>query len=321
MKNLLFAVLFLSASVSGQEFNFDIYHTSLRDYLRMEEKLGSERIPTTSNHVSFSGDAQPIKFQRKENELPDLIVYYFFKEKDSSMSSVRYEWDVYNFEKKENNRKNKKFQKALIKKYRALEKEITGLYGASETEGDLSDLSKAETDGGLKKKNTWRPNDSTEIEMYTAISNFYRKKGMVTTNPTHRIRLYIRKIKKDKKEIPKLDSTRVTTLDRIAKDFFHALQAKNMEQSKVYLSGLIVQQVTDAQLYSITDNFNLEKETELMYSGVQLAPNGSTYTLLQYKHADDTSTPPGALIRVIFDEKDKIAGVQPVQLQGKISDK
>jgi len=32
----------------------------------MEERLGSERIPTTSNHVFFGGEAQPIKFLRTE---------------------------------------------------------------------------------------------------------------------------------------------------------------------------------------------------------------------------------------------------------------
>ena len=74
----------------------------------MEERLGGERISTTSNHISFRGEAQPIKFLRKEKEIPDLTVYYFFKKADSTMSYILYEWDISNFEKQENNQKSEK---------------------------------------------------------------------------------------------------------------------------------------------------------------------------------------------------------------------
>jgi len=74
MRNLFtFGLLFIGITVFGQEFGFDIHNTSLDEYIKMEEKLGSERIPTTSNHISFSGDAQPIKFKRKEKKISDLI--------------------------------------------------------------------------------------------------------------------------------------------------------------------------------------------------------------------------------------------------------
>tara|TARA_R110002073_G_scaffold267553_4_gene430811 strand:+ start:2296 stop:2442 length:147 start_codon:yes stop_codon:yes gene_type:complete len=45
MKRIIIGFLFASTSVFGQEFNFDIHNTSLAEYLRMEESLGSERIP------------------------------------------------------------------------------------------------------------------------------------------------------------------------------------------------------------------------------------------------------------------------------------
>ena len=100
--------LLIGITVFGQDFGFDIHNISLNEYVQMEENLKSERIPTTSNHVSFNGDAQPIKFKRTEKKIADLITYYYFKEKDSTMSSVLYEWDVSNFEKKDNNQKPKK---------------------------------------------------------------------------------------------------------------------------------------------------------------------------------------------------------------------
>lgn len=186
-------LLLIGITVFGQEYGFDIYNTSLNEYIQLEKSLGSERIPTTSNHVSFSGNAQPIKFQRTEKVIPDLITYLHFKEKDSTMSKVLYEWDVRHFGV-EGEKQSKRFQRKLIRKYKKLEKRITKLYGKPKTKGDLSELKQANQKGGLKKNCKWYPNDKTEIEMYIVVSNYSEKKGMVSIKPTHRIRLYIRKL-------------------------------------------------------------------------------------------------------------------------------
>jgi hypothetical protein len=194
LRNLLtLGFLLIGIVVFGQEFGFDIQNTSLNEYIQMEEKLKSERIPTTSNHVSFTGDAQPIKFQRKEKIIPDLITYLHFKEKDSTISKVLYEWDVRHFSDP-NEKQSKKLQKKLIRKYKKLEKRITKLYGKPETKGDLSELKQANQKGGLKKNCKWYPNDKTEIEMYIVVSNYNEKKGMISIKPTHRIRLYVRNL-------------------------------------------------------------------------------------------------------------------------------
>lgn len=318
VKNLIaLGFLFLTFSISAQEYGFDIHNTSLDQYLQIEKKLKSERIPNTSNHISLNGDAQPIEYKRIEKDIPDLMVYYFFKEKDSTMSYVRYEWDVYNFDQKENNKKPKKFQKALIEKYNTLEKMITELYGKATIEGSLSDLNQVDKKGGLKKGNTWKPNDSTEIKMYTAISNFYEKQGMVTRNPTHRIRLYVKNTKKEQKSNTELDEKTLTTLKIIANEFLQVLGKKNISKSKEYLSDKIRETVTDEQITSLIENLNFERETELIYSGIQLGLDGSVFTMLQYKYKDDCSTPPNELIKIIFDNKNKIIGIQPIKLKAK----
>ena len=198
MKNLIIGLLFISTSVFGQEFNFDIHHTSLAEYVKMEESLGSERIPTTSNHISFSGEAQPIKFLRKEEIIPDLTAFYFFKKADSTMSYVLYEWDVSNFEKQDNNQKSEKFLKALIAKYKELKKDISTDFGQPEVKRNYSNISRLDSINTFVESSAWKPNDSTEIEMYATVSNYYEKKGAVTINPVHRIRLYIRNKSKEK---------------------------------------------------------------------------------------------------------------------------
>jgi hypothetical protein len=194
---LKLGILLLGIAVYGQEFEFDIHKTSLSEYLEMEQNLGSERIKTIRNHFSSNGNAQPIKFKREQKTISDLVAYYFFKEKDSVMSHILYEWDESLLTLKPNSKekKSKEYQIALIEKFNLLEKKLTELYGEPKSKGDLSDLKQAELKGGLKKNVKWYPDDNTEIEMYIVVSNYYKKSGMITITPTHRIRLYIRKLK------------------------------------------------------------------------------------------------------------------------------
>lgn len=191
MKNLLFVFVFTSVSAFGQEFNFVINNSSLSKYVEMEESLGSERIPTTSNHISFSGEAQPFKYKRKQKVIPDLTVYYFFKEKDSTISYILYEWDVYNFEQQDNNQKSEDFQKALIAKYKNLKEIISNDYGNPEVKRNYSNISKLDSLNTFVESSTWRPDEKITIKLSSTVSNYYQKKSGVIINPVHRIRLYV----------------------------------------------------------------------------------------------------------------------------------
>lgn len=321
MKSLIITLLFISTSVLGQAFIFDIHNTSLAEYLKVEERLGSKRIPTTSNHVSFDGEAQPIKFIRREKIIPDLTVYYFFKKTDSTMSYVLYEWDVSNFEQQDNNPKSEKFQKALIDKYKRLKKDIAKNFGQPEVKRNYSNISQLDSINTFVESSTWKPNDSTEIKIYATASNYYERKGEMGISPVHQIRLYIKNQSKGKKmEIRKLDDKKLFELEKIKTYFFKALKAKDLPKSKEFLSDLILEKVTDEQINILIDNINFEKETELIYSEIQMGFNGSMFTLLQYKYSDDNSSPPNEMIKLIFDDKDKVVGIQPIKLQNKITD-
>ncbi|WP_426329540.1 hypothetical protein [Pedobacter sp. R-06] len=321
MKKLIIGILFFSTSVYAQEFNFEIHNTKLTDYLKMEERLGSERIPTTSNYVSFGGEAQPIKFLRTEKIIPDLTVYYFFKKTDSTMSYVLYEWDVSNFEKQDNIQKSNIFQKALIGKYTELKKHISKNFGQPVVKRNYSNISQLDSINTFVENSTWKPNDSTEIEMYATVSNYYERKGAMTINPTHRLRLYIKNQAKGKeKEVPKLNDKKLSDLEIIKTEFFKALKARDLPKSKSFLSDLIREKVTDGQINMLIDNINFDKETKLIYSGIQMGLDGSMFTLLQYKYSDDNSNPPSEIIKLTFDDKNKVVGIQPIKLQKKIND-
>ncbi|RXR31775.1 hypothetical protein EQG68_08850 [Flavobacterium piscinae] len=194
MKKLIFTFLFISIAALGQEFNLEIHKTSLFDYIKIEEKLGSIRLENESRYYSGEGIAQPIRFLRKEEGIPNCIVSYQFYEKDSALTQIEYEWDVYNFEKQDNNQKSEEFEKELISKYENLKKEISKKLGQPTTKNNYSNLAKYKQELFFEENATWKPNDTTKVELYITVSNYYEKRGMVTINPVHRIRLYIMKI-------------------------------------------------------------------------------------------------------------------------------
>ncbi len=191
---LLILLIFQFNQTFSQEIITEIQGKKIDYFVNIEKKLKSELFDTNQNYMSMDNSAQPFIYKRKEKNNPDLLVHYSFSKKDSIINEVLYEWDIYNFEKNDNNVKSEKFNKALIEKYKILLKTLTDKYGKSKNEGNLDNFKNIETDIGLKRNDNWKPNDSLEIEMYTAISNYYKKEGFVTTNPTHRIRLYIKNI-------------------------------------------------------------------------------------------------------------------------------
>ena len=313
--------LFLSNSLIAftQEINLDIHSVSLQEYLIMEEELGSTVIPNTSKYVSFSGDAQPIKYKRDEEIIPDLIVYYYYKEKDSTMSNILYEWDASNFKTK-NNRYEKasiELAKGLILKYNELEKKINMQFGKSEVTGDLTNFDNINNRGGLEKRNLWIPNDSTEIEMYTVISNYYESNGAMTISPSHRIRLYIRSIKKDKQLKHELEKPDHELLSNTIFDFLKTLKKKQYAKAKSYLSDLIYGQIGEEQLKALRESIDHNRTLETFYSGVQMGLGGQMFSMLQLKYSDSNDNPPKETIKVLFDADNKIIVVQPIQLMNK----
>jgi len=320
MKNIflvLFGLLF-TIEAFAQEINFNVHKAPLKEYLALEKELHSQPVPNDVHYISSQGEAQPLKFRRKEkvNILPDPIVYYFFKKKDSTITYILYEWDVYNYEKKDKNKKSKRFEKALIKKYLTLKKEISDKFGEPQIERNFSNLAKLDPENVFEEKALWKPNDSLEIELYIVSSNYYEKKGAVTINPTHRIRLYIRNLSANEKqnEPEKLAPTRISKLDTIVRKFLVALQKKDLKQMQAYLSPSIINQLNEKLVNQLYQNTDFTGNLELVYKGIQYNQHGDAFTLLVYSSKDPETRKSLMLMRVVFDNEDKIIGYQAVKL-------
>lgn len=295
----------------SQEISTEIQGKKIGYFVSLEKKLKSELYNTGQTYMSLDDSAQPIIYKRKEKEIPDLLVQYSFSKKDSIINEVLYEWDVYNFEKNDNNVKPEKFNKALIEKYKNLLKTLTNKYGESKTEGNIDNLKDIETYKGLNRKDTWKPNDSLEIVMYTAISNYYKKEGFVTTNPTHRIRLYITNIKKETK--PKLDKESIAKSNKNFENFMQKLKENNFIEAKLYMSNIVVQNVTESQLSDLKKDIDFSSKLVSFYTGFQVTMTGKSYMMIQYKYENENNDVPKSIVKVVFDEENKVLGIQPLK--------
>jgi hypothetical protein len=297
---------------SGQNLQLDVHANRLRDFINLEQSLGSKKVKSESNYVSERGVAQPEIYKRTEEKVPDLLSYYFYYEKDSTIDYILYEWDESNFTGfKENATKTNAEIATFIEKYNQLYAQVAAKYGKSQQKGDLTDISLAEK--GMTRTDNWRPNDSTEIEMYTTLSNKYEKRGAVTTNPTYRIRLYVRNTKTTTEAQMQLSDEKVLTLDSTSQAFFSAMKSKNFEQAKTYLSTLISNNITDAQLEQLSQAVRFAEILELFFKGVQTGLDGSAFYILQYKYSSETNNPPKEMIKMVFDNSNRIVGIQPMR--------
>ena len=195
--DIRYVVLCLMIGISHLSFSknylLNIHDVSVQSVLAHELEIESTEIANNCLYYIGEGIAQPKCFQRKENLLPDLIVEYYYFFTDSSLAQVLYEWDVDNFSDKHNNKQTRSFQQAMIHRYESLAEIITGTYGDGRISGgDLSDKARINKVHGLKQSIVWEIDETLKIELSIVISNYYHKQKMITFNPTHRIRLYVR---------------------------------------------------------------------------------------------------------------------------------
>lgn len=193
MKRLLFgSILLISQFIFSQNIiQTDIKEKKIDYYFELEEKLGSKIYKTDEQYISVKPVTAPFIFKRKEEEIPNLLVFYTLYKKDSAIAEILYEWDVRNFEKGDNIKKSLSFNKAMIKKYYELVGEISKKYGDSKYEGNLEKLELLNSEEGLSRRDNWQISDKFKVFSYINLSEYYENNGLDITIPTHKIRFYV----------------------------------------------------------------------------------------------------------------------------------
>lgn len=298
--------LFLTLSISSAAFaqiNLDIEGKNIAVFRQLEINAQSELLRTDGNYVNDADTGQPVIFRRTQNGLPDLLVYYFPLKKDSLISYVLYEW-----QDKEAKARPLAELKPYISKYKELLALITTKYGKGMSDGNLDDLALIDTKG-LTCTDSWNSKDN-DIEMYITLSNKNEVHGDVTITPTHTIRLYVRR-PAQKSAAPVLSKEKIGKLDSLTKVFLADVCSMKLDDSRMFLSPLIIGQVKDEQLIALKAAIKDDK-WELNMSGVQLTSSAKAYTNLRYARQGDTNTPPLEWLSIMFDDDDKIVAVQPL---------
>lgn len=302
IKSTIFLSLFFCQLSFGQDITTDIYGKNMPSMIALENKLGSKLYQVDGDIVIPSGMAMPLTYRRMESGIPDLLVTYTFTKKDSLISRIEYEWDAINFDKN-GGKQSLETQKAFIKKYVTLEKELTKRYGGSIQKGDLKDLSQIDLKGGITQRNYWKPNDSLEVDLYSVFSNYQEKNGNVEIKPTNRIRIYVNKTN------PRLGDKSI----QLAKSNFYQLienlRAGNLKAAQTLFSVQIQDQITEDVLGKI--KASLKPENFKVYTKNMQQANGIEYLMIQFAYANVIGEP-NEIIRVFFDHSNMIVGLQPL---------
>ncbi|MDN4010877.1 hypothetical protein QX233_00230 [Chryseobacterium gambrini] len=289
----------------------DIQGKKLNDFIQFENKLGSKVVKTDEEYISFEPVLQPVIFERKEKEIPNLRVFYKAYKTDSVIAEILYEWDVYNFDKGENVKKPVSFNKAMIKKYEELMKEISEKYGKSTQKGDLKKLELINSDDGLERSDEWNVNSALNINSDIILSEYYEKNGMVTTSPTRKIRVYVKNERKedDGNALAK-EKISLYTIEFLK--FIEKLKTSDFAGAKDLLSEKIASSTTDDMLKKLAENIHLDKQIDVFMTGFQLVNDGSQYPMVQFKYKEEVSSPK-EMITVLFEDSGKIIGIKPMK--------
>lgn len=168
--------------VFSQEIYTDIAGKKMSFFKKLEEKNKGKVYQTDGDIIIPGGMAMPIMYRRAQKDMPDLIVNYVFREKDSVMHTVEYQWDVRNYKDKHTDEVPSAFQKDFVKKYNELLRLLTARYGVSESNGELNDFLKV-YDLKKNKSDRWSTKENTEVALYAFRSHTYK--------PVLKIKLYI----------------------------------------------------------------------------------------------------------------------------------
>ena len=292
---LLFVLFQVNNSIS-QEIETEIKGKKIDYFVNVEKKLKSElfRVDPLS---------QLIIYKRKEKDIPDLLVKYSYNKIDSIVCEIQYDWDVYNFEKKENNFKSEDYNKSFILKYESLLKILVERYGKSKSSGSLKEIKNVNTEEGLSRRDYWIPKNDLEVEIFIKLSNYYKKERPFKINPEHFIRIFIKQKKNKEIQIGKFD---LVKCNENFETFLKKLKESNFKEAKILLSNSIKNYINDVNLLSLQKIINFNSNLILINQKFEESFAGKK--TLNYKYENDDST---KTFNITFDEENKILNIQP----------
>jgi hypothetical protein len=310
----------LNFSVShAQDLILDLRDKKLNDFISVETNLGDERIENSSLYYSGNEVAQPVRYRRKEHVLPDLIISCYYYSADSTIYQIIYEWEVDNSgsRKSESEVASPEIIRSLIEKYKVLNSYVSKIYGNGEVghnnNNDTSDILAHHY--SLERGDKWVLKDSIDIDLYTILSNKFEKHVSYTIGTTYRIRLIVKNPISSSKRGPESPGN-IILLDSVLNVFVTDLKNKDFKKARLCLSEEAAGKVTDALLQEVSTYFKNGDSLVMYISGTQFSTGGGpVYPIMQYRFKSDLNSPPKELIKVVFNDKNKILEMRRIARQ------
>lgn len=295
--------------INAQEISTEVHGKKAINFINNEPKLGGKVFQKSGDMIIGSGMADPLTYRRPERGVPDLLVTYNFGQKDSLMNSIEYEWNPEYFES-EPKVQSPELQKALIKKYDSLVAMLNERLGKGMQKGDLSDLSKVSQSDGLSRSDSWKPNDTTYVSLYTMLRNGGEVRGY-KKQPTYLIRLNISKVKKT---APELSDDAVDAAEKNYNAFIVELRAGNLEGARKYLSEQIRNLMTETIFNEIKGA--VKPDAFKQYYRTLTNIKGANFLTIQFSYVNEGEEPT-QVMNVLFDPAHLVIGIQPLARKSK----
>ncbi len=291
--------LIIGRIVHAQDLGFEIHSKNLNEYLKQELEIGSKQI-IEEKDLSFDIIAQPVIFSREEKQYLTLKTYYFFKEMDSTISHIIYKWKPTSSISKtaKSQKENRRLSNRITRKFEKIVKQI------SEENGKPFSVITGEP--GYSENVVWRPNDSTEIDLYGRINTLEVEDGNSEERFMNEIWLYVKNTKLTDYKSRLMTSSRWSKLINISQDFINSIQNPDSIKFRSYLPDEYNNSVTNEQIQKLYKVIDFDRPLEMVWTKLIMEKYGQPITVLRMKYKGDTNVPPKEFFRFSFDYTNSI---------------
>jgi hypothetical protein len=310
----LFLLIF-SLSAFTQTWMLETRGKTIGYFIHVEDKLGSAAFKYRYSYIGKSGLAQPIQYRRKENNVPDLLVTYYFYRSDSVIDNIEYNWNETQFRDTfdSKDRKSPAEIAPYLKKFKEIYSGIRAQYGEGKMKGNMDTSGIASDQFRLENEVRWQLKDSSKLTLSIYLSNKYMVSGNTYSYPQYHITLTVENPLRpnESSEEVRLSDEKIHALDSTYQLFLSDMKKNEIDSARTKLSPLLKNKVSNTQLIELRKNLRLDESSVVFMSGMQFFMDGSKGIMLQYKYESDKETPPVEMVKVLFDDSGKILGIRP----------
>ncbi len=306
---------FLVSSVGiSQLIETDIVDKKLSYFISQEDKLGSKIFVNSANHISGKGIAQPVIYEREEENLPNLLVYYFYYESDSTIDYILYEWDEINFIGYDSAKvKSREELNFYVERFKILKKGFVSKFGESEGWGSI-DEEKIES-GSFVRSDEWNRQEKTNLDLSISITN-HVKEDRFSMHPYHRIRLYVKNPpKRESSSLPAISDSLLTESKLLLDLLLENLKNEKIEKIREFFSETVNNQISEEQIKALRREINFDKKLNLFYYGYQANLNMDYFLVLFYNYDMNTGSEIKEGVKLILDVNNEVVGLQTFKMQ------